>query len=486
MWLKIKQLAIPLSIKLTILYVVILSCILLFTSLITVAGLYYMLYIQADNALNKSIYSVSHYLQAGNAMDQRLLKKNLLPTGIILRIVDDQNNLLFDSTPASPDNFDLPGKHTEDIYSFLLSPLNRKTRVVCIDHHYFYYLHQVIIMGNRPYQLHFIKPMTEQTHFLLVLVKILLVTNALGLLIAIISGIFISRRILRPIRDITNTAKEIEINALGKRIETTGSNDELQELAKTFNHMLNRIQTGFEQQRRFVSDASHELRTPITVISGYANMLDRWGKQDPEALEEGIGAIKSEAANMYQLIEKLLFLARTDHGKQIVTKTPVEMEPLIDEIIQETRLIAPSHQILLVQNNPATIYADASSIKEMLRIFIENSIKYTPNGKTISISSQNTGSHLKITVHDTGIGIPEEDQPNIFDRFYRVDKSRTKATGGGTGLGLSIARWIADQHSSTIDLTSKPGDGTRVIVNIPLLTTAAAEHIYSNDIDLGG
>jgi len=465
MWLKIKQLGLPLSVKLTILYAFILSCILLFTSLITVAGLHYMLYIQADNTFTRSIYSISHYVQSRTDIDQRLLKKNLFPTGIILRIVDDQNNLLFDSAPAALDNPELPKESTQDLSALLLAPLNRKTQIICVDRQFFYYFQQVLVNGGHSYQLHFMKPMTEQTHFLVVLMQILLVTNAIGLLIAIVSGIFISRGILRPLRDITKTAKEIEVNDLSKRIETLDGNDELQELAKTFNHMLNRIQTGFEQQRRFVSDASHELRTPVTVISGYANMLDRWGKQDAAALEEGIVAIKSEAANMYKLIEKLLFLARADHNKQIVTKTAVKTAPLIEEISH----IAPDHEIRLLKNDPAIIYADAVSIKEMLRIFIENSIKYTPGGKSISISSHKAEQHLEISVQDTGIGIPEAEQLNIFDRFYRVDKSRTKATGGGTGLGLSIARWIANQHDSVIQLASKPGDGTRVTVIIPLL-----------------
>lgn len=475
---KIKQLSIPLSVKLTVLYVVILTYILLFTSLITVAGLYYMLYTQADHVLEQSIASVTHYLEAGNTVDQHLLKKKLLPTGIILRIIDNQNNLVFDNAPSPADTLDFPDEHAEDAGTFLLAPLNKRTQIVCIDRHFYYYASHTVTTGNHSYQLQFMKPMAEQTHFFVVLIKILLATNILGLLIAVISGIFISRNILRPLRSIINTAREIEVNDLGKRIEITGSNDELQELAKTFNHMLNRIQTGFEQQRRFVSDASHELRTPVTVISGYANMLDRWGKEDPDALEEGISAIKSEAANMYELIEKLLLLARADYGKHIVTKTAVEMEPLLEEIAQETRLIAPNHQIVLVQNDPAAVYADASSIKEMLRIFIENSIKYTPSGETIRIASQKADNYLEISVEDNGIGIPEEEQPNIFDRFYRVDKSRTKATGGSTGLGLSIARWIADEHASTIHLTSKPGSGTRIAVRIPLLTATADEQHY--------
>ncbi len=231
--------------------------------------------------------------------------------------------------------------------------------------------------------------------------------------------------------------------------------------------MLNRIQAGFEQQRRFVSDASHELRTPITVISGYADMLDRWGKQDEAILTEGISAIQSEASNMHVLLEKLLFLARADQGKQVVNKTPLAIERLIDEVVRETRIIAPEHQVELAGNAPAIIQADGALIKQMLRIFLENSVKYTPVGGTIRITSEHQGTQLAITVQDDGIGIPVEEQTRIFDRFYRVDKSRTKATGG-TGLGLSIASWIAEQHNSSIRVESKVGQGTAITVLLPL------------------
>lgn len=474
MWLKIKQLALPVSVKLTALYAIILSCILLSTSLITVAGLHYMLYIQTDDALARCAYTVSHYLRAGNPLNQSSLKKNLFPDGITLQIMDQQNSLLFDNTFLSAEPINLSKQQLNAPADFLLAPLNRQTQIIGADGHFFYFLHQTISIDNYTYQLYFFKPMTEQSYFLTILMRILLITNALGLLFAVISGIFISHRILKPLRSITATAKMIEINDLGRRIPVTDYNDELQELAKTFNHMLNRIQAGFEQQRRLIAAASHELRTPITVISGYANMLDRWGKKDPDALEEGIGAIKSEAANMYSLIEKLLFLARADHGKQIITKMPLVMRSLLDEVAQETRLIAPNHQIYLSQDDEAIIYADAAAIKQMLRIFIENSIKYTPQGKEIRIDAQKKGNYLEVSVQDNGIGIPEEDQPNIFDRFYRVDKSRTKSAGGGTGLGLSIARWIAEQHSSSIHLTSKLGEGTRVAVMFPLYEPAPA------------
>lgn len=473
MWSKIRHIAVPISIRLTILYVAILSCILLFTSALTVGGLYYVLYVQADDDISLSVNSVVNYLASGKPINNHLLEANLLVPGIMLRIFDEQNHLVIDNAPYAPGNRMLSEEDEEDMNPLRFAPLKKRTlRIVHIDHNYFFYFYttQAVWQGGHLYQLHFMKPMSEQTHFLKTLVKSLFVTNAVGLFVAIISGIYISRKILRPIRDITDTVKEIEVNDLGKRIKVRESNDELQDLAKTFNHMLNRIQTGFEQQRRFVADASHELRTPITVISGYADMLDRWGKKDPDALDEGIGAIKSEAANMYQLIEKLLFLARADQSKQTMNKTAVAMEPFIAEIVQETRLIAPNHRIDLRQNDPATVYADPASLKEMLRIFIENSIKYTQAGGTISLSSQKTDQHLNVTIQDTGIGIPEEDQPKVFDRFYRVDKSRSKSTGG-TGLGLSIARWIAEQHSCSIQLSSKPGMGTTVTVKLPLIAS---------------
>lgn len=470
MWSRIKQIAIPISIKLTILYAVILSCILVFTSALTVAGLYYVFYIQAADDISVSVSNVSNYLATDNLTDQRVLKENLLVSGVTLRIFDEQNNLLLDSAPYIPGNHALSKEDEEDLNPLRFIPFKKSPlRIVYVDHVYFYYFDQAILQGSHVYHLHFMKPLSEQSHFLKTLVKSLLVTNSAGLLAAIISGIYISRRILHPIRVITDTAKEIEINDLGKRIEQTGSNDELEELARTFNHMLNRIQIGFEQQRRFVSDASHELRTPITVISGYADMLDRWGKEEPAALEEGIAAIKSETANMYDLIEKLLFLARADQSKKLMRKIPVNMEPLIEEVAQETRLIAPNHQVSLTLNDPATVLIDASAIKQMLRIFIENSIKYTPLGGTINIASQKAGNYLEVTVKDTGIGIPEEDQAKIFNRFYRVDKSRSKDTGG-TGLGLSIAKWIADDHDSTIHLMSKLGKGSAITVRIPLIS----------------
>lgn len=480
MWSKIKLLQMPISIKLTMLYTVILSCILLFTSCLTVGGLFYVLFTQAHADLRQSVISVTQHLEKTHTVDTSLLMENLLQPGVILKIYDDQNSLIVDSEAHT---LDMHAPTWEDNHEFVTRSFaamkEQVLQLIDTEHSYFYYEKQKFSLDGHLFKLHFMKPMLEQNRFLKTLIINLFITNLLGLIIAIISGIFISNRILHPIRNITKTAKEIEIKHLEKRITLTDSNDELQELAKTFNHMLNRIQMGFEKQRRFVSDASHELRTPITVINGYTEMLDSWGKQDPSALQEGIDAIKSEAINMYELIEKLLFLARADQNRQLLKNAPLNTEHLIDEIFQETCIIAPNHKIILTQNDPAIIYADSACIKQMLRIFIENSIKYTQADGEIMIGAKKTEDYFEVTVKDTGIGIPNENQPHVFNRFYRVDKSRSKITGG-SGLGLSIASLIAEQHNSTIHLDSKLEEGTTITVLIPLKLSNQPEEIGSS------
>ncbi len=459
MWSRIKLRA-TISIKITLLYTLILCGILLFTSLLTYAGIQYYFVANAKKDVKISMENVKRYLEAGNSLAKLLSKETLLIPGVRLKVFDEQNNPLGESGSF---NTVKQLRVADDEYSIRHHNLPLIQLIAMED----YFADELVFGNYGVYHLQFIRRMSVESHFLKVLTEKMLMANILGLFVVVISGVFVSRRILRPIRDIIDTTKEIEINNLEKRLDESSPKDELQELAKTINHMLTRIQTGVEQHQRFISAASHELRTPITVISGYVNMLDRWGKHDAFILDEGVAAIKSEASSMQNLIEKLLFLASVDQGEQMLKKEPLEMEGLIQEVFQETRVIAPDHKIALDKNDPAVIWADASAIKQLLRIFVENSIKYTPAGGSINLAARKTGDHLTVTVQDTGIGIPEEEQPKIFDRFYRVDKSRSKVTGG-TGLGLSIARWIVEQHSSTIHLFSKPGKGTVITVIFPV------------------
>lgn len=303
--------------------------------------------------------------------------------------------------------------------------------------------------------------------YLSILGAILAACNIIGLIIIIIIGSRASKKFLSPVETMTKTVKEISINVLDKRLDVRGSKNELKDLAKTFNDMLDRIQKSVDQQNQFVSDASHELRTPISVIQGYINLLDRWGKNDKEILEESISAIKSESENMKDLVEKLLFLARGDKNTQKIEKQNFMVNELIQEILKETKLIDSTHQIENEYSQEFEINADRKLIKEAVRIFVDNSIKYTPEGGTIKLDSYKKDDKAIITIGDTGAGISSEDLPYIFDRFYRADESRTK-TSGGTGLGLAIAKWIINNHNGIVDVWSKPDIGTIIKITLPI------------------
>lgn len=315
----------------------------------------------------------------------------------------------------------------------------------------------------------FVKNTVEVHNYIGAMIFILFLSDIVFILIMLSAGSKMSKKMLLPVKKMTEAVKEISIQDLNKRLDVRGSKDELKDLAKTFNDMLDRLQKSYENQNQFVSDASHELRTPIAVIQGYANMLDRWGKEDKVVLEEAIAAIKSESENMKDLVEKLLFLARSDKNTQKVEMSNFHINELINEVLRETKLIDSKHEISNHYNDSALITGDRKLLKEALRIFVDNSIKYTPDNGLIGINSYTNNKNVIMEIEDSGIGISKEDLPHIFDRFYRADKSRTKETGG-TGLGLSIAKWIILKHKGTIEVQSKLNSGTKIKILLPLNT----------------
>lgn len=276
----------------------------------------------------------------------------------------------------------------------------------------------------------------------------------------------ITKKMFMPIKEIIESAKNITGNKLDQRIISSDSYDDLKELSDTFNQMMDRIQSSHDKQKQFVSDASHELRTPISVIQGYINMLDRWGKDDKKILDESIEAIKNESKDMERLVNSLLFLARIDKNTQNLEKEEFRVDELIVELVKETSMIDTNHIIKNSNTENIIINADRALIKQAIRVFIQNSIKYTPENGEITLDSYSKGNSIYILIKDTGMGISKEDLPNVFNRFFRADSSRAKNTGG-VGLGLSIAKWIIDFHGGIIDLRSVEGVGTKVIIRLP-------------------
>ena len=251
---------------------------------------------------------------------------------------------------------------------------------------------------------------------------------------------------------------------IGDRL-STGDKD-LQGLEEAINSMLARMHAAYRQQAQFVSDASHELRTPIAVIQGYVKMLDRWGKDDEKVLEESIAAIKAETEHMKTLVEQLLFLARGDSGRQQLSPEPMDLSALMAEVLDEYRMIDPAHEWRQGSMTPAPVSADPALIKQAARILVDNAVRYTPEGGSIRLSAGTVDGRAFFEVQDGGIGIAEEDVPRIFDRFFRADPARARASGG-TGLGLSIARWIVERHDGHFEVISRPELGTRIRVVLP-------------------
>lgn len=299
---------------------------------------------------------------------------------------------------------------------------------------------------------------------------LVMVSGAFGLLIFIPIVSRTGYRMIGPIKNMTEITKTITVNNINTRLDIKGTQDELKELSQTFNEMMDRIEEGYKTQQQFVSDASHELRTPIAVIKGYVNMLDRWGKNDRAVLEESITAIKNETENMQDLIEKLLFIARSDKSSLIYTKEDFKISAILNEIEKETKMIDSKHKLYFQFYDDANIYADKNRVKQAIRILIDNAIKFTPFDGYIMVSGFIQDDFYVIKVEDTGIGIEKKDLEKIFDRLYRAEQSRSKEIGGH-GLGLSIAKIIVLGHKGKIKVKSTVGKGSEFSIMLPYINT---------------
>lgn len=271
---------------------------------------------------------------------------------------------------------------------------------------------------------------------------------------------------LEKLRKWAGALSAIDASRLDTRLSVDETQKELKGLAEAINRMLDRIDESYKSQTRFVSDASHELRTPISVIQGYVNLLDRWGKNDEATLQEAIDAIKSESESMKNLIEQLLFLARGDSETLRLEQIAFNVGDTLREVVREAGMLDPDHDFQVSGESEALIFADRQLIKQALRILVDNSIKYTPSKGLITVSVQEDGRNVRISVQDQGIGIDPDSLPYIFDRFYRSEESRTRKAGGA-GLGLAIMKWIVDRHGGTIEVVSRKDIGTRTAILLP-------------------
>lgn len=305
------------------------------------------------------------------------------------------------------------------------------------------------------------------------LLVIMFITGAISILVSVGVGKWTARHLLRPVDAIAGAANSIaRAEDLSTRLQWDGPNDELGELTAVFNHMMERLDKLFSVQQRFISDVSHELRTPLTAMLGHLEIVERYGTMSgPDA--EACHAIHAEANRMSHLVQDLLFLTRADAGKLELRFKPMSLDEVAMSVHEKMLSQDSEHDLSFVVKRMDAVQIDGDEhyIEILLTHLMTNAVKFTPPGGTITLQVYEDEGYGYVEVHDTGVGIPQEAVPHIFDRFYQVDDARTSIDDeeeDGAGLGLSIARWIVEQHFGTIQVISRVGAGSVFQVRLPV------------------
>lgn len=322
--------------------------------------------------------------------------------------------------------------------------------------------------GSRVAVMQVATPLTTVETARLYLVYVLLVLWFYGVIIAGFASWFTLGQTLEPLKSIVETAENINrADDLSRRIPLLGlEQDEIGSLVTTFNQTLERLEALFTSQQRFLADVSHELRTPLTVIKGNVDLMRRMKQLDDESL----ASIDQEAGRLTRLVGGLLMLAQAESGKLPLNFKPVELDILVTEVFQEMRVIAGNRvRVHLNEIDQMQVNGDRDRLKQVLINLVANAIQYTPQNGDVFLSLARVGDQARIICRDTGPGIPSEDLPHIFERFYRAEKSRTRGKSTGFGLGLSITKWIVEHHNGRIEVESKEGKGTTFAIWLPLM-----------------
>lgn len=288
------------------------------------------------------------------------------------------------------------------------------------------------------------------------------------LLFAGFGGYFLANRALRPIQQITNAAQEITAQDLSRRLAYRGAMDEVGSLAKTFDQMLERLQSSFERERRFTGDAAHELRTPLTVLKGQIDVtLNR--RRNPAQYEKNLQELSGQVDRLIRLSNGLLFLSRSDQNQLSFNPATINLHELLEILIEQFQSLAQERQLKINTKIPEgfSVYGDSDHLIRLFMNLLENALKYTPTGGQITVTAVKKPGETQVILHNTGPGIPQENLRHLFERFYRVGADRSSQTGG-TGLGLAIAHEIARLHRGDIEVQSESGRGVTVTVHLPI------------------
>ncbi|WP_214628544.1 sensor histidine kinase [Paenibacillus agaridevorans] len=315
-----------------------------------------------------------------------------------------------------------------------------------------------------------VRSMEELERLIARFFRIMIICCGAALLLSIAGGRLLAVGLIRPLRAMNATMKKVRQNGLQERMPVTGAKDEITALQTMFNGMMDEVEASFGRQRRFVEDASHELRTPIAIMDGHLRMLSRWGKHDPDVTENSLRIATEELERLKGLVDNLLLLSRAERTEELEPRGICE-QPLtvLKDAADKQMMMTPEYVVNVEAGmlEEVSIAIGEHELAQLLRILLDNAVKYSGEGRVIAIIAELDVDQVRLSVEDRGVGISEEDIPHVWDRFYRADKARSGGQGG-YGLGLPIAKSLVRRHGGDIVLTSELGVGTKVTVSLPL------------------
>ena len=298
---------------------------------------------------------------------------------------------------------------------------------------------------------------------------ILLYLIPLSLIGAGIGGWFLAGRSLSPVVAMADRARQIGVENLGERLPVANPRDELGRLAETFNGLLSRLEASMIQQRQFMADASHELRTPVTTARTASSVALQQPRRAEAEYRETLDIVEQEMARLSRIVDDMFTLARADAGSYPMRTTPMYLDEVMEEVVRALRVVAATRNVTISEKtlHPAPLNGDEDLIRRLILNILDNAVRYAPSNSVVRVALDRSGAHYAISVSDDGPGIAPEIQPRIFERFYRVDPARGHGADGGAGLGLALARWIARAHGGDVTLATSSSVGSTFVITLP-------------------
>lgn len=389
--------------------------------------------------------------------DSRDLMKQIAEKDQTIRILDHQGDQVLEIKGENEASFYVP-----------FQPAGSKS-VVSIESE-----GKKMLIGRSPIQssefngyVEIIQPLNRYEKIMKNLFWMMTITGILALLISAVVGYFMAKSFVRPLNKLSETMRSIERKGFHERVEIVKAHDEISDLSQIFNKMMNQIEKSFQQQQQFVEDASHELRTPIQVLEGHLALLNRWGKKDPTILEESLQVSLEELERVKRLVGELLELSRADRVNVDLENARANVQKVVDKVIRDFRFLHKNYTFSSLDelDREALVAIMPRHLEQIMTILLDNAVKYSDEHSTIEVKLADHQGEVIVEVKDEGIGIPEEDLPKIFNRFYRVDKARSREKGG-YGLGLAIASKLIYNYEGFITAFRNQPDGTVIRLSL--------------------